>query len=336
MIPNADAATAPILLADRHRSQLSPRLAYAADSAEAAASWRQELRGALRRVSGVDALAARACPPNVQEHDREDHGDHQRVWCSITTEPDYRMPFLLLVPPGAGPHPCLIASHGHGAGAGDLLGIADDQPNRERIERLNYAYALEAVRAGYVTVVPDKRGFGSRGGGDNHCVTLSTIALQIGESVIGWHTWDHLCLLDHLVTLPQIDADRIGAIGLSGGGGAVMWLAALDERIKASVISCHLQAARDGRFGCICNAVPDLLRIADRGDIAAAIAPRPLWVEAGKRDAICPPKRVDLAMETVRRAYAMEKVEDRLVYHLHEGEHRWGGGPVWEWLARWL
>ncbi len=316
------------------RAQQLPEMAFHASTPEDVADWQSRLRAILKDISGLDKMEqVWPCDPDVQQHEVSDHDDHRRVLMSIQTSPGYRMPFLILVPPGEGPFPTLLAFAGHGAGMGDLLGEADDDVNRKRIERLNYAYGLEAVQHGYLTIIPEKRGFGQRGGPGNDCKSLATLALQMGMSIIGMHTWDHMRLLDYILPRPDVDADHVGAIGLSGGGGSVMWLSALDERIRASVISCHLQACRDGRFGCICNAAPGLLQLADRGDIGALIAPRPLFVEAGRLDKGCALHRVEIAIDTVSKAYQQFSTTDCLTLNIHEHAHYWEGKEVWPWLA---
>jgi hypothetical protein len=156
----------------------------------------------------------------------------------------------------------------------------------------------------------------------------------MGMSIIGMHTWDNMRLLDYVLTRFDVDSERIGTIGLSGGGGSVMWLSALDQRVHASVISCHLQACRDGRFGCICNAAPGLLKVADRGDIGALIAPRPLFIEAGRQDAGCALPRVEIAFDTTRQAYQQLEATENLALNIHEHVHYWEGEKVWPWLEK--
>jgi hypothetical protein len=59
-------SVAPIEVCEAWRSTRRPRLAYPADSAEQACAWRQELRAALRRVSGLDAMASWRCEPGFE------------------------------------------------------------------------------------------------------------------------------------------------------------------------------------------------------------------------------------------------------------------------------
>ena len=47
--------------------------------------------------------------------------------------------------------------------------------------------------------------------------------------------WDDIRTLDYLASRPEVDASRLGCVGLSVGGYRSFLLAALDERIKAAV-----------------------------------------------------------------------------------------------------
>ena len=56
----------------------------------------------------------------------------------------------------------------------------------------------------------------------------------------GMMVYDSIRALDYLETRPDIDAGRIGTLGLSMGSTMAWWLAALDERVKVCVDLCCL------------------------------------------------------------------------------------------------
>ena len=84
--------------------------------------------------------------------------------------------------------------------------------------------------------------------------------------------------LDFLFQLTDVDQSRIGVTGASGGGTQTMIIAAIDDRVTASMPCVMVSTAMQG--GCTCENAP-LLRI-DQGniDIAAAFAPKPLALTA--------------------------------------------------------
>jgi len=151
--------------------------------------------------------------------------------------------------------------------------------------------------------------------------------------------WDNQRLLDYIATRDDCRQESVAAFGVSGGGQATLWLSALDERISVAVVSGHLGTFQDSILltdGCSCNTVPGLLLWAEKGDVGALIAPRPLLIESGSEDD-CYSRASQLkAYETVERAYGVAGTPERLDIDLYEGPHRWSGRKVWNWLERWL
>jgi len=98
------------------------------------------------------------------------------------------------------------------------------------------------------------------------------------QSVMGLQTWNSIRALDFLVSLPEVDPDRIGITGASGGGTQTFVLGALDPRPAVAFPAVMVGTAMQG--GCTCeNAC--LLRV-DTGnvEIAALFAPKPLGMTA--------------------------------------------------------
>jgi dienelactone hydrolase len=94
------------------------------------------------------------------------------------------------------------------------------------------------------------------------------------QSIMGLQTLNAIRSLDFLLSLPEVDADRIAVTGASGGGTQTMILSAIDPRVKLSFPAVMVSTAMQG--GCTCeNAC--LLRV-NTGNIefAALFAPKPL------------------------------------------------------------
>lgn len=313
-----------------------PRMAFRVRTRREWKSWQSALRKKLRELSGISKMSSLRCELAVKADSAEDMGDYTRQRLLLQTTPEYWMPMFVLRPKGDGPFRPIIALHGHGYGKNEVIGIAKTRAERQRIRKHNYAYALDAVGKGYIVFAPDKRGFGERHDGRNNCFALSTSAMILGMSVIGMHTWDNQRLLDYIETREDCRRGPIGCIGLSSGGGGTMWLAAMNERIGAAVISGHLAVYEKGLFGCICNPVPHLLEFADRGDLAGLIAPRPLLIESASRDENYSRRRSLQAYRTVKRVYEVAGAPERLEIDLFKGRHEWSGRKAWRFLERWL
>ncbi len=61
-----------------------------------------------------------------------------------------------------------------------------------------------------------------------------------GASVARYMIWDGIRSVDYLLTRQEIDPDRIGITGRSGGGTQSSYIAAFDDRIKVSAPECYL------------------------------------------------------------------------------------------------
>ena len=93
------------------------------------------------------------------------------------------------------------------------------------------------------------------------------------QSAMGLQTWNAIRSLDFLLSLPEVDPERIAMTGASGGGTQTMLLAGIDPRVKLSFPAVMVSTAMQG--GCTCeNAC--LLRV-DTGNVefAGLFAPKP-------------------------------------------------------------
>jgi dienelactone hydrolase len=93
------------------------------------------------------------------------------------------------------------------------------------------------------------------------------------QSVMGLQTWNSIRSLDFLLSLPEVDPNRIAITGASGGGTQTMLLAAIDSRVMLSFPAVMVSTAMQG--GCTCENA-SLLRV-NTGNIefAGLFAPKP-------------------------------------------------------------
>ena len=93
------------------------------------------------------------------------------------------------------------------------------------------------------------------------------------QSVMGLQTWNSIRSLDFLLSLLEVDPDRIAMTGASGGGTQTMLLGAVDPRVKLSFPAVMVSTSMQG--GCTCeNAC--LLRVGTCNvEFAGLFAPKP-------------------------------------------------------------
>jgi dienelactone hydrolase len=328
------------------------QLGFRARSVDEWRIWRRELQAVLRQLLGLDRLTPAPLNPRVTEVTPCEGYRRERV--EIDTEPGVTMPLYVLIPDGlTATAPAVLALHGHdSAGKLPVAGVADLPGVAERISTYHYDYGRKAAQAGYLAFCPDARGFGERreslSQGDDQlfnssCHQLAHMALPLGLTVAGLWTWDLMRLLDYIATRPECAGQKVGCIGLSGGGLQTLWLAALDERVDCAVSSGYFYGVKDALLhlsgNCDCNYVPHLWEYADMGDLGALVAPRPLLIESGRQDPLNGPRGVDNVSEQVvitQRAYQLLSADERLALDIFEGPHRWNGAQAWSWLHRWL
>jgi dienelactone hydrolase len=94
------------------------------------------------------------------------------------------------------------------------------------------------------------------------------------QSIMGLQTWSSIRAIDFLQALPEVDPNRIGVTGASGGATQTMMVAALDPRVTAAFPAVMVSTAMQG--GCTCENA-SLLRVGTGNiEIAALFAPKPM------------------------------------------------------------
>ncbi len=94
------------------------------------------------------------------------------------------------------------------------------------------------------------------------------------QNFMGLQTYNSLCALDFLTSLPDVDPKRIGVTGASGGGTQTFMLCAIDDRPAAAFPAVMVSADMQG--GCICENASYLRQGINNVAIAALFAPRPM------------------------------------------------------------
>jgi dienelactone hydrolase len=231
------------------------------------------------------------------------------------------MPVYLFIPKGSGGRlPVVLAYHGHGYGVKDIIGLWEDGEERTVADGYHKDFALALCRRGFLVAAPEIACFGERQTDYSYldrtlgqpepttCHNAATYAFMLGKSVVGMRVRDAMRLVDFLATVPEADASRLGAMGISGGGMLTFFHTALDPRIKACVVSGYFSSFRDSILAmdhCTCNFVPGLLNIGEMTDLVGLIMPKPMLVEAGTRDPIFPIQTVRASVKRTREICAI-------------------------------
>ena len=309
--------------------------------------WQRAFRAHLRRMLGIDRIAARGlCELAPQQLGVEELDDHIREEWTIQVEPGFRTPFYLLRPKRLdGPRPLVLTPHGHGKlGKRTYVGLWDTEEDRASIAEGERDVALQAVRQGYVAIAPDVRAFADmrlqqhiEADATSSCQELSMRALLFGRTLIGERVWDMGRLIDYGATRPEVDITRVAITGNSGGGTVSVFAAAYDERIAVAVPSsyfCTFEASIGSIHHCCCNYVPGMMEAAEMYDLAGLIAPRPFMAVAGREDHIFPIEAVRTAFARLQTVYRVAGVPERCRLYVGDGGHRYYKEDVWPFMRQ--
>jgi len=322
------------------------RLRFQARRRGEAEAWQRTLHAKLTElVGGFPAERSPLRPKLLQTRAFPGYRREQIVFDS---RPGVTVLAYVLMPTAAKtPAPTMICVPGHGRGVDDIVGI--DEQGRDRTDKAGYQhdFAIQVVEAGMAAVAIEPMAFGCRrdplnarqGLSRKACEPVAGGALMIGQTLIGWRVWDIMRTLDYIASRPELDASRVGCVGISGGGTATLFAAALEPRLRAAMVSGYLNTFRDsvGSLAhCVDNYIPGILNWAEMHDIAGLIAPRPLFVESGEKDNIFPIQASIESFNHVREVYRVFGAADRIEQEVFPGEHSFWGKRGIPFLARHL
>ena len=282
-----------------------------------------------------------------------DLGDHTRTPVTYAVEPGERITAWLLLPRGpapAGGWPGILAIHQH---AGQYY-LGKSEPAGLTANRM-YHYGLDLCRRGYVVLCPDHLCFEDRRPPEYVRMENShlnnqgyewfefTQRILSGSCLQTKYLHDLTCALDLLAGLPDVNPQRLGAIGHSLGGQETLWLTWYDERVKAAVSSCGFglirTILRDGINHNLALYVPGLLVLCDLDALAADTAPRAFLLTAGEQDHLFPIDGVHALAEAAQAAYARAGVPDRFRAIVFPAGHSFPDdvkAEAYAFLDRWL
>jgi dienelactone hydrolase len=323
-------------------------------------------------------------PPQVEAKPqlirRIDRGDYVEESLTFQTTPDLRIPAYVLLPKQARVKaPGILVLHSHDGiylwGKEKVVALDQEHPYLTTFKQQRYggkSIASELARSGYVTMAIDMfywgerrmlrdddpasyrerpatmseadiRAFNQRASQDESLVGRSLFTA--GITWPGVILWDDIRALDYLASRPEVDAARLGCVGLSVGGYRSYLLAALDDRIKAAVDVGWMTSFGSQIRQHVVNTIGlsfhinGLYRALDFPDLAALAAPRALMVINGSRDALFALDGVKAAFDKIGRLYAKAGSPDRVRCRLFDAPHEFNlemQAEAWAWLGRWV
>jgi dienelactone hydrolase len=212
--------------------------------------------------------------------------------------------------------PGVLFAHGHWANgrfhdAGEKAArasvAAGGEPDLERGRFFMQALPATLARLGFVvfhydmvgyadsTAIPHREGFRD---------AEAELRLQ---SFMGLQTWNSIRALDFLASLPDVDPQRLGMTGASGGGTQTFILAAIDDRLRAAFPAVMVSTSMQG--GCVCENASHLRVGTGNVEIAALFAPKPIAFSAAND---WTREFLSKGYPQLRQLYALYAAEDKV------------------------
>jgi dienelactone hydrolase len=165
-----------------------------------------------------------------------------------------------------------------------------------------------------------------------------------GYTPAGVECWNGVRGIDYLVSRDDVDAERIGVTGISGGGAATFWIAAADDRVKVAVpvsgmsdLDCYVkQKGVNGHCDCM------FLYNTHQWDwttIAALVAPRPLLFANSDDDNLFPMDGNRRIIAKLQKLYALYGKPNLVDEYVSKGKHDYRPDlrvAVYRWLNKYL
>ncbi len=282
-----------------------------------------------------------ATPLNARVVSRDERGDYSIERILYESRPRHYVTALLYLPKTPPPHPAVLVACGH----------APNGKSSETYQRVGILLA----KSGMAALVYDPIGQGERyqilgpdrrprfENGVEHML-VATSSIPLGRSAGSYRIWDGIRGLDYLVSRKDIDPDRLGLTGSSGGGLVTTHLMALDERVACAAPSCYITHVKEmlqtqGPGDSEHQVYAEIAQGLGHADYLMIRAPKPTLICAATRDEMFDISGAWRSLREAKRFYGrlghperVDLVEADVVHGffrpLREGMARW--------MRRWL
>jgi cephalosporin-C deacetylase-like acetyl esterase len=173
--------------------------------------------------------------------------------------------------------PAVLCVHGHWAGA--------------KQDPVVQTRCIGLAKLGFFVLCVDAFGAGERGIGkklgEYHGEMTGATLLPLGRPLSGIQVYENMRAVDYIRSRSEVDPDRIGITGASGGGNQSMYAGAFDERLRCVVPTCSVGTYQSylSAACCMCEVVPGAMKFTEEGDVLSLAARRGLMVTSATQDA---------------------------------------------------
>ncbi|MEP6539076.1 MAG: acetylxylan esterase [Bryobacteraceae bacterium] len=290
-------------------------------------------------LQSIGGLPTYSGPLNARITGRLERGSYLIEMVIFESLPGFYVTGNLYRPKQAGRYPAVLVPAGH---------TQEGKPEPQIL-------AANLAMKGFVALTYDPIGQGEReqtylrelgrplsGGGGNEHIESGVRSLLIGESVARYFIFDAKRAVDYLISRPDVDADRLGVAGCSGGGAIATYVGVFDPRMKAAASACYISSFRFLFPGPTADPEMSLPSFVANGldvaDFLEVAVPLP-WLLLSTTEDYFTPAAARPVYEEARQWYGLYGADDKIQHFIGQGPH---GTPVesreaiYAWMIRWL
>ncbi len=250
---------------------------HSPSSTEEWAATRAKLRATLKSSWGE--LPESSGPPEARNLGELQRSGYRIEKIAFQTMPEVWMTANAYVPKddSSRKRPAVLCVHGHWSGA--------------KQDPVVQSRCIGLVKLGFFVLCVDALGAGERAIdkklGEYHGEMTGAMLLPPGTPLSGIQVYENMRAVDYMLSRQEVDPDRVGITGASGGGNQSMYAGAFDERFKCVVPTCSVgnYQAYLSAACCMCEVVPGILRHSEEGNVLGLAANRGLMVTSATQDA---------------------------------------------------
>ena len=287
-------------------------MVYEFKAPESKQAWEKRaayLREQILTGAGLLPMPER-CPLNAKVFGRLDRGGYTIEKVYFESLPGFYVTGNLYRPRGqTGPFPAILNPHGHWPRGrlenGDLGSI----PGR----------CANLAMQGYIAFAYDMVGYNDFTHLNHREDLLRLVDHLWGSSIGGLQLWDSIRAVDFVMSLPDVDKNRICCTGASGGGTQTFLLTAVDDRVKYVAPACMISSTMQG--GCPCENLPLIRLDTNNMEIGALAAPRPMLMVSATGDWTKSTPQVEFP--AIRNVYKLYGAEDKVTNAHFDAPHNY-------------
>lgn len=267
-------------------------------------------------------------PVEVEIFDRTEHEDYTLEKVLLKTTPGYYATGNLYRPRQKEGEqkkfPGILCPHGHWEEGRFTDSDTVSVPGR----------GLSFARQGYVCFMYDMVGYADNEKLIEHNFETKRDLLW-GISPTHFQLWTGLRAFDFIASLPDVDPDRIGCTGASGGGTQTFFLYSVEDRIQVAAPVNMISATMAG--GCKCESLVGLRLGLNNMDIGGMMAPRPQILICATGDWTKNTPTVEFP--AIQSIYKLHGHADHVIYHQEDEGHNYNAASrqkVYDWFGKWF